>query len=378
VKKLVIISHTDHQRTAAGEIVGWGPTVTEINYLAGFWDEVVHVACFEDGPPKGSSLPYDKINIRLESIPPFGGKRLQDKISIITNAPQIISTVTQALKGATHVQLRLPMGIGIFLLPYFTFRDRNKYIFWVKYANNWKQKKPPAGYAFQRWFLDRNLADCKTTINGFWDDQPAHCVSFENPSLRMSDLDAGKFALASKTFIPPYTFAFIGRMEDEKGVTRILDAIRCMNPETIGMVHFIGDGKRNEEYIANASFLGDKVRFHGYQRGDVIRAVLSASHFFLLPTTASEGFPKVVAEACCYGCIPIVSDTSSIPHYVKNGQNGFVWNAGGSMAFVDVLTDVVTENKDRLNIIANNGRTLAEKFTLERYYNRLNSEIFNV
>ncbi len=376
MKKLVIISHTDHQRTAAGEIVGWGPTVTEINYLAGFWDEVVHVACFEDGPPKGSSLPYDKINIRLESIPPFGGKRLQDKISIITNAPQIISTVNQALKGATHVQLRLPMGIGIFLLPYFTFRDRSKYVFWVKYANNWKQKNPPAGYAFQRWFLDRNLAGCKTTINGFWDDQPAHCVSFENPSLRLSDLDAGKLALARKTFSPPFTFTFIGRMEDEKGVTRILEALRSMNPEMIGMVHFIGDGNRNADYIANAAFLGDKVRFHGYQKGDTIRAVLSASHFFLLPTTASEGFPKVVAEACCYGCIPIVSDTSSIPHYVKHGQNGFVWCAGGTLAFADVLADAVTENKDRLEIIANNGRTLAEKFTLERYHSRLNSEIF--
>jgi glycosyltransferase involved in cell wall biosynthesis len=149
-----------------------------------------------------------------------------------------------------------------------------------------------------------------------------------------------------------------------------------MNPEMIGTVHFIGDGNRNADYIANAAFLGDKVRFHGYQKGDTIRAVLSASHFFLLPTTASEGFPKVVAEACCYGCIPIVSDTSSIPHYVKHGQNGFVWCAGGTLAFADVLADAVTENKDRLEIIANNGRTLAEKFTLERYHSRLNSEIF--
>lgn len=377
MKKLVIISHTDHQKTSTGKIVGWGPTVTEINYLAGFWDEVVHVACFEDGPPKGSSLPYDKMNIRLESIPPFGGKRLYDKLSIITNAPRIISTIHNALRGATHVQLRLPMGIGIFLLPYFACRDRKKYIFWVKYANNWKQKNPPAGYAFQRWFLDRNLAGCKTTINGFWEDQPAHCVSFENPSLRISDLDAGKLALARKIFSPPYTFTFIGRMEDEKGVTRILDALRCMNPEMIGMVHFIGDGNRNADYIANASFLGAKVRFHGYQKGDVIRTVLSASHFFLLPTTASEGFPKVVAEACCYGCIPIVSDTSSIPHYVKHGQNGFIWYAGEKQAFRDVLTVAVTGNKDQLEIIANNGRKLAEKFTLERYHSRLNSEIFN-
>jgi hypothetical protein len=41
------------------------------------------------------------------------------------------------------------------------------------------------------------------------------------------------------------------------------------------------------------------------------------------------------------------------------------------------LAAAVAEKKDRLNIIANNGGTLAEKFTLERYHSRLNTEIFN-
>lgn len=376
MKKLVIISHTDHQVNASGEIAGWGPTVTEINYLADFWDEVVHVACFEEGPAKGSSLPYTKKNIRLAAIPPFGGKRLRDKFSVITTAPEIISTVRSSLKGATHVQLRVPMGIGTYLLPFFALRRRSDYIFWVKYANNWAQKDAPRGYAFQRWFLKKDLAGCKTTINGFWPGQPPQCISFENPSLRLSDLEAGRTAWEGKIYEPPFVFTFIGRLDDEKGVGRILDALRLMDPSLIGHVHFIGDGKGMQDYRKAASFLHDKVSFHGYSSGTFIREILSVSHFFLLPTTASEGFPKVIAEACCFGCIPVSSDTSSIPHYVENGANGFLWRLSGDRSYAEVLFEAVHSDPQTLREMARNGASLAEKFTLERYHHRLTSEIF--
>jgi hypothetical protein len=217
--------------------------------------------------------------------------------------------------------MRLPMGIGIYLLPIFALRNKRRFIFWVKYANNWMQRNAPKGYAIQRWMLSKNLAGCKTTINGFWKDQPAHCVSFENPSLRFSDLEAGRKALISKEYKPPFNFAFIGRLEDEKGVSRILKTMHEIDPSLIGKIHFIGDGKKTEQYILASADLADKVVFHGYRTGDFIRKILASSHFFLLPTTASEGFPKVVAEASCYGCIPVVSDTSSIPHYVKDNHN---------------------------------------------------------
>ena len=40
----------------------------------------------------------------------------------------------------------------------------------------------------------------------------------------------------------------------------------------------------------------------------------------------SEGFPKVIAEAMNFGCIPIVSDISCIRQYIINGKNGFLIN----------------------------------------------------
>jgi hypothetical protein len=132
-KKLVIISHTEHQQAADGSFVGWGPTVNEINYLSNHWKEVVHVACLEKGKAvKGSSVGYSNSNVHFEAIPTFGGKRIWQKLDILWKMPLILWKVQKSLKRASHVQLRVPMGIGIFLIPFFAFRNRSKYIFWDK------------------------------------------------------------------------------------------------------------------------------------------------------------------------------------------------------------------------------------------------------
>ena len=357
-----------------GRLVGWGPTVNEINHMARHFDAIEHVACLEKVPPKGGSLPYLHDHIRLKPIPTFGGVTPAAKLSVLTTAPRVLRAVREALKDATHVQLRLPMGIGLFLLPFFMFRKRKRYVFWVKYANDWGQRRPPLGYAFQRWMLRKNLCRCKVTINGFWEDQPKHCLSFENPCLNDSEIEKGRQAIDGKRYVKPFRFAFVGRLEDAKGVSRIIDALRSMDPESIGEVHFLGDGSGIEDYRNAARFLEGKAVFHGFCNTARVKEMLEASHFFMLPTTASEGFPKAVAEAACYGCIPIVSDVGSIPHYVKDGVSGFVWKRGEG-PFEETLRRALRTPEYELERIAHGGAAFSSKFTFERYSHRINNEI---
>ena len=90
-KKLVIISHTEHYKNESNQIVGWGATINEINFLADYWDEVVHIAClYKNKHPPKSSLPYLKPNIKFKAIPPYGGKKLSDKLLIVIKIPKII------------------------------------------------------------------------------------------------------------------------------------------------------------------------------------------------------------------------------------------------------------------------------------------------
>lgn len=373
-KKLVIISHTEHY-DKDGEIVGWGPTINEINYLSDFWEEVLHVACLFKGEAPPSSVRYAKSNIRFIPLHPTGGKKLWNKLDIIWHLPSTLSKIYRSVGGATEVQFRAPTGMGVYLLPAFSFLFKRRFNFWVKYAGNWAQEKPPLGYQIQRWWLKKNLARCKVTINGFWPDQPAHCHSFENPCLTEAEISRGKIIQARKHFKPPFRLAFVGRLEDEKGVSRIIESLKGVDLSLIEQIDFIGNGPKKENYRQQSSFMGEKARFNGFMNPVEVHDCLSKADFFLLPSE-SEGFPKVIAEAACYGCVPIVSNVGSIGHYVDNESNGFVWENEGEDSFTRLLKSALSAPARELALKSKNILLLAEMFTFENYKRKLEEYIF--
>ena len=374
MNKLVIISHTEHQLDSAGQPVGWAPTVNEINYLADYFDEVEHVACLESGEAKGSSIPYTNAKIKFSPIPVFGGKTLKSKLGIILKAPGILAAVHKALKNATHVQLRLPTSIGLFLLPYFTLRNRKRYIFWVKYANNWIEPSPPPGYALQRWYLSKNFARCKVTINGSWPGQPSHCFTFENPCLNEENRHAGYIATEKKQIAPPFKLLFVGRVAADKGIFTLLEALKSFTVSEIESLTVTGSGPDENKAIEMVSGLTIPVVFTGALPQSAVHQLFEKSHFLVLPS-ASEGFPKVAAEAMNYGCIPILSKVGSIPFYLKHLHDSFllVQNNADSVAKTIELT--INMGSDSLKVIQKNGYSGASLFTFKSYWYKLQQTI---
>lgn len=364
-KKLVIISHTEHYTDADGVLKGWGSTVNEINFLADHWEAIYHVACLYPMATPASSLAYTRNNIHFVPLPPYGGKRLWDKFLILFKIPKIIYQVVRTIRGASEVQLRLPTSMGLFLLPLFSFFVPRNFTFWVKYAGNWEQENPPLSYSIQRWWLQKNIAQCKVTINGFWENQPSHCLSFENPCLTELDLERGKQMVLHKSFEGPFELIFIGRLETSKGVDRIISALKSIDFSQIKRMHFIGDGVARDEYREQCRFLGNKVIFHSFLEAAQVHDLLIQSHFLLLPSD-SEGFPKVIAEAACYGVVPIVSNVGSIGHYI-NDTNGFVWDCNFDTSYNEVLSKALSNNASPLKDKSIAIVELAEKFTFTNY-----------
>ena len=64
-----------------------------------------------------------------------------------------------------------------------------------------------------------------------------------------------------------------------------------------------------------AQSLDIKTNFLGWLNREELNHINSKSHILILPTF-SEGFPKVVAEAACFGCIPIVTNIAPINQYI--------------------------------------------------------------
>ncbi|MGY5352981.1 glycosyltransferase [Wenyingzhuangia sp. IMCC45533] len=370
--KLCIISHTEHYSNDKGHLVSWGATVTEINYLTEVFDEIHHIAMFYGEKPPLSSLPYTSDKIKFVPIPVSGGHTFQAKLGIIKNIPSVLKTVRDTLNKVDCFQLRCPTGIGVYLIPYLNLFTNKPG--WYKYAGNWNQEKPPLGYLIQRTFLKNQ--NRPVTINGHWENQPKQCYTFENPTLINKEIKEGLDCIQSKNYNGKLNFCFVGRLEIPKGVENIIKAVNeIQDISRIGQIHFVGDGKESAYFKKIASKNKVDIIFHGGLSRDKVFDIYKKCHVFLLPSTASEGFPKVIAEALCFGCIPIVSNVSAIGQYIKNDKNGLVIKKVTKESVKNMIEKVLSFDSKDFNSLLENNEELVKKFTYEHYNRRIKSEI---
>lgn len=371
--KLAIISHTPHYESN-GSIVGWGPTVREINHLTEIFDEIYHIAPLHKEPAPGSSLAYTNEKIKFIPLKPYGGKKFIEKLSILTTAFYNFKKIKDILKRVDWVQFRAPTAMGLYVLPYLSIRKKPKR--WVKYAGNWNLKNPPVSYRFQRWWLRNNFQKSVVTINGQWEGQEKHIINFQNPCLDNDELErAGKIA-KEKNFENKITICFTGTLTENKGVGIILEALKKIKyPDEINEVIFAGDGIDRKKYEEKAREINLKIVFKGFLRRDELEKIYEVSHLILLPSE-SEGFPKVIAEAAAYGCVPVVSDVSSISMYF-NDSNGFLLKKIDSDELTGKINEALTHRRD-LREKSRKCFEIAGLFTFENYLNNLNEKVLNV
>lgn len=368
---LAIISHTEHYVDSAGNIVGWGATIREVNHVASIFDKVYHVAPLYNGKAPSGMLTYEASNVEFVPLRPSGGEQLKDKFSVLAVMPHNLAVIRQTLKKCDVFQFRAPTGMGVYVIPYLLLSGKKG---WFKYAGNWGEPRPPKSYSFQRLLL-RKQHNYKVTINGRWANQSDHLLTFENPCLTEEERMEGKQSVAHKDFSGKLDFVFIGRLEDAKGVHRILEVLsKVVNPR-IGKVHLIGDGSKREEYEKYAkNHCKQEIIFHGFLKKDEINKVLSPSHVFLLPSD-SEGFPKVVAEAANFGLIPIVSDVSCIGQYVIEGETGYLIPPKDTEALEKAVCKILDLSEEKLSYISRNCFDMASSFTFGHYNDRIKALI---
>lgn len=373
---LTIISHTEHYKLPNGTIVGLGSTVTEINHLKSVFDKIYHVAMLHSTPAPASALPYLSEQISLVPIKAVGGQNLSDKFAVILQAPKVLSTVRKTLKQSQYFQFRAPTGIGVYVIPYLVFFSSKKG--WFKYAGNWNQQNAPIAYKFQKWVLKKQSR--KVTINGIWPNQPNQCLTFENPCLSNDDIEKGNRIVKDKLFkSDQVNFCFVGRLEEEKGIGLLIKAFGLLSKKDksrVGDIHIVGHGKAIEMYKNEAGKLGLNFHFHGFLSREEVHNIYIRSNAIVLPS-ASEGFPKVIAEALNFGCLPIVSNVSGISNYVVEGQNGFLLDTISVDGIIHKLQDVLQLSMHNYQRMIEAKREHIEKFTFNYYNTRVENELMN-
>ena len=162
----------------------------------------------------------------------------------------------------------------------------------------------------------------------------------------------------------PY-FLFFGRLSEEKGVHVLLKAfalaVSKIPPEW--RLKIAGDGPMREQLEQECADLGigDRVDILGFRSGEELYHLVQGARFSVVPSVWVENMPYSVGESLALGTPPIGSDIGSLPEFISEGNNGFLFNVGDAYELAFKLVEassVVGEQYRRLSL---NGRELIKE-----------------
>ncbi|USX52499.1 glycosyltransferase [Lentzea sp. HUAS12] len=164
------------------------------------------------------------------------------------------------------------------------------------------------------------------------------------------------------------TALFVGRLDEEKRVDEFLRALARV-PGAFGEI--VGDGtcKAEWELLARDLDITDRVRFHGFVSEDDLLDAYARCDLFVMPGVA-ELQSLATMEAMAAGKPVIAANAMALPHLVKPGRNGWLFEPGDVNQLAQRLHTLVHDEPMRARMGAASSEIISHHAlgtTLERF-----------
>ncbi|QYA24005.1 glycosyltransferase [Gramella sp. MT6] len=357
-----IFTHAEH-KCFRGRLYSYAPYVKEMNLWISHFDEICVLGPVSKKDPASIDSAYTHDNLRFKPIPGlhFKNKKLFSKS--VLNSFRVIREIFLEMKKADHIHIRCPGNIGLLacLIQIF-FSSKPKTI---KYAGNWApEAEQPRSYRFQKWlvsntFLTRNA---HVLVYGEWGNQSRNVIPFFTASYSEEE----KIEI-HKEFRSPFKFVFAGSLVEGKRPFFALDLIKALKNKGFDVeLEMYGNGILKvslEEYI-DENKLEDIVTLHGNQPQETVKKAYLSVHFSILPSK-SEGWPKAIAEAMYFGCVPIATEISCVPWMLGEGTRGILIKPDIESAVGRIIS--MLKKPDLLQSMSEESKSWSQSYTLEGF-----------
>lgn len=150
----------------------------------------------------------------------------------------------------------------------------------------------------------------------------------------------------------PLVVGMLGRMAPIKNHALTIDAFARLlaQPEPPdAQLLLVGEGEIREELERKVGrlTLGDRVRFHGFQRD--LRDVYAALDVLVI-SSKNEGMPIAALEAMAAGVPLVVTAVGGLVDLVRNGENGWLTPPGDPDRLAETLRTVLLSASDRRRV----------------------------
>lgn len=361
--KFVIITHVVHKKDKQ-HFVAYEPYVREMNLWLNHVKEVQIVTPFSKELKSEIDSEYIHQYISLKEIPSFDITTIKNSIKSLFLIPAIFFNIYRSMRWADHIHLRCPGNVGLlgcFVQILFPSKPKT-----VKYAGNWDPKsKQPYSYRMQKRIISNTFLtkNCKVLVYGEWENQTKNIIPFFTATYSKDEIKE----IPKKNFSNEIRFVFVGGLTVGKQPLKSVQVIQKLRDKGYNVrLDLFGEGverERIERYIAE-NRLSSIICLQGNADKEMVKSAYQKSHFLIF-ISKSEGWPKVVAEAMFWSCLPITAAVSCVPFMVDNGNRGGIVTD----AIETIVNKVIEylENKVLYQKQIEAAKDWSQQFTLEKF-----------
>lgn len=167
-----------------------------------------------------------------------------------------------------------------------------------------------------------------------------------------------------KDFANVRKFIFVGLLIKRKHPFEYLQALHKSEVLDFSL-DIIGQGDEAtpiKQYVAEHPELKDRVKLWGRIPRDEVSKKMQQSDVFCM-ISKGETFGLVYIEAMAAGCITIASRDEGFDGIIKDGENGFLCEAGNVVELTSIINKINKMDKAELNRISENAINTAKQMT---------------
>lgn len=302
---------------------------------------------------------YRHDDIKLTEVDSFSLLGIIACFKTLFVLPKILYKIYKAMKHANHIHLRCPGNMGLLgCIVQILFPDTPKT---VKYAGNWDPNaKQPWSYKLQKRILSNTTLTkkCSVLVYGEWPNQPKTIIPYFTATYSEND----KTPINNRDYSDVLKFLFVGTLSKGKQPLKAIQLVEnFVKSGREATLNIYGEGVQRtvlEDYIQKNK-LSEFIHLKGNQSSESIKIQYQNSHFLIL-ASKSEGWPKVVAEAMFWGCIPITTPVSCVPWMLDYGKRGFIINSNFKLKSI-------VENTKHLKNMSHLASAWSRTYTLDKF-----------
>ncbi len=320
----------------------------------------------------------------------------------IPNAFVDLIRIFEAMKKADHIHLRCPGNMALLAAVVQIFFPKK--VKTAKYAGNWDPKaRQPFTYKLQRWILSNTILtkNIQVLVYGDWENQTKNIKPFFTATYSESEIQNLEFRIQNKLSLQSesittesdfdfpqsdkkdnnslslraesrtnenqFKFLFIGTLSPGKQPLYAIQLVEALYRQGKKVrIDLYGEGvlrKELELYITQNN-LESIISLKGNHSKETVLKAYQSSHFLILPSK-SEGWPKVVAEAMFWGCVPIASPVSCVSYMMGNGSRGIILKEQLDFDVNQIIN--VLKNQEVYLKMSSEGQSWSRQFTTDKF-----------